>query len=240
MLHFILILLTWNSILLILWFFFFIENRICCALYSEAVPLLQHPAESFRISCCVFWSYVLFSHLLPDPPSPPSTPTYVGFSSFCTIHWFQFVVYITWGCVDSMGQEESWMEMFKKFGTGPACVLVALPSPCTSPGLAMFLCLSSLVSCCPSDQALPHGHHACLLLYWLHLFSLHRVQRQRSPKASQDRALPVSLQLHHHFTWGFASFSEFARALCVGSGLWPHRVSISLQFAAIVPFHFWV
>lgn len=237
MLHFVLILLTWNSILLILWFFsllkiefvvpYILKQFLCCSILLS--PLGFH---------AVFWSYVLFCHLLPDPPSPPSTPTNVGFSSFCTIHWFQFVVYITWGCVDSMGQEESWMEMFKKFGTGPACVLVALPSPCMSPGLAMFLSLSSLVSCCPSDQALPHGHDACLLLYWLHLFSLHRVQRQRSPKASQDRALPVSLQLHHHFTWGFASFSEYARTLCVGSGLWPHRFSISLQFAAIVPFHF--
>lgn len=58
------------------------------------------------------------------------------------------------------------MEMFKKFGTGPARVLVALLSPCTSPGLAMFLSLSSLLSCCPSVPGSPTWTR-CLLAFVL-------------------------------------------------------------------------
>lgn len=136
-----------------------------------------------------------------------------------------------------MGQEESWMEMFKKFGTGQARVLVILPWPCTSPGLVVFLSLSSLLSCCSSVPG-PPTRTRCLLLYWFHLFSLHRAQRQSSPRASQDQALPASLQLHHHFTWGFASFSEhvpFESALGCGLTGFQFRWSLLQLF----PFTSW-
>lgn len=78
-----------------------------------------------------------------------------------------------------MGQEESWMEMFKKFGTDQAHVLVALPSPCTSP---VPLFPSVLLSSCTRL-----AHMDTMLLYWLHLFSLHRVPRRTSPQLSRTK-----------------------------------------------------
>lgn len=85
------------------------------------------------------------------------------------------------------------MEMFKKFGTGQARVLVALPSPCTPPAP---LFPSALLSSC---TRLAHMDTMLAFVLAASVFPAQSAALDLT-KAFQDQALPVSLQLHHRFT----------------------------------------